>query len=72
MAKHARRQTGNHWFFHSWWGRFITALVFIGVAYGLISLAIDSGSLWQYVAGLFLAYWAIVHFVRGLRQAFSR
>ena len=44
------------------------ALISIGVAYVFASLAIDSGSLFEYVATIFFLVLAIKYFVRAVRR----
>jgi hypothetical protein len=49
----------------------LIGLIYLALAYGFASLAIDSGSLVEYAIALGFIYWAIVHLVRGARHAFS-
>jgi hypothetical protein len=43
----------------------------IGVAYGFASLAIDSGSLLEYLLTIVFVWWAFHHAIRAVRFAFS-
>lgn len=45
-------------------------MIFIGLAYGFASLAIDSGNLLEYAITLVLLWWAVRHAVRAVRFAF--
>jgi hypothetical protein len=45
-------------------GHLVFALVELGVAYWIASLAIDTGSLWQYAVAILLLVGAIQNFVR--------
>ena len=53
-----------------WWMKALLALVFIGLAYGFVSLAIDSGSLWQYAIGIVFFIWAVRYIITDVKQAF--
>ena len=64
------RQTEEQKLIHKWWMRLIIGVVFIGIAYGFASLAIDSGSLWQYALAIIFLVWGVKHLLRGLRAAF--
>jgi len=55
-----------------WWVLLVGAAIFLGLAYGFASLAIDSGSLWQYAVSIIFLVWAVKYVVRGARLAFSR
>lgn len=46
------------------WVRVAMTLIFLGLAYGLASLAIDSGSLLEYALAIFFLAWAIASAVR--------
>ena len=48
------------------------AIVFIGLAYGFASLAIDSGNWLEYLATILLVWWGVKHAWRAVRFAFSR
>ncbi len=57
---------------NEWWVRVSLAVVFLALSYGFISLAIDSGHLWQYAIGIGFLVWAARYLVRGVRFALSR
>lgn len=48
------------------WGRGVMALIFLGIAYGFASLAIDSGSLLEYALAIFFFVWAIKSALRSI------
>jgi len=50
----------------------LIAIVFIGLAYGFASLAIDSGNWLEYLATILLVWWGVKHAWRAVRFAFSR
>lgn len=52
-----------------WWILLLLALLFWGLSYGFASLAIDSGSLWQYAVSIIFLAWGIKYIVRSLKQA---
>lgn len=54
---------------HEWWMLALLALVFLGLSYGFVSLAIDSGSLWQYGVGIIFLIWAVKYVVRIIRRS---
>ncbi|HSX18388.1 MAG TPA: hypothetical protein VLE51_03475 [Candidatus Saccharimonadales bacterium] len=66
------KQTEEQKLIRTWWMRLLLALVFLGIAYGFISLAIDSGSLWQYVIGVGFLLWTIKYLARDVRLVFHR
>ncbi len=43
-------------------------LIFVGIAYGFASLAIDSGNLIEYALTIFFFVWAIKSAVRAVRN----
>ncbi|MEX1059153.1 MAG: hypothetical protein WEC17_01850 [Candidatus Saccharimonadales bacterium] len=55
-----------------WWMLALLALAFLGLSYGFVSLAIDSGSLWQYAVGIIFLIWAVKYIIRSAKLAFSR
>jgi hypothetical protein len=57
---------------HQWWMRASIAVIFIGLAYGFASLAIDSGSLLEYAAAILLLWWGAKHAYRAVRFGFAR
>ena len=67
-----KRQSEEQKLMHRWWILVLLAIVFLGLSYGFISLAIDSGSLWQYAVGIIFLIWAVKYIVRGGRLAISR
>ena len=50
------------------WMRIILFLLFLGIAYGFASLAIDSGNLLEYAIALFFLVWAIKQLIRSIRH----
>lgn len=50
------------------WVRVVIALLFFGIAYGFASLAIDSGSLLEYVATIVFFVQAVMHSLRAIRN----
>ena len=50
------------------WVRAVMALIFLSIAYGFASLAIDSGSLIEYVLAIIFLVWGIKSTVRVLRR----
>jgi hypothetical protein len=50
----------NRWIF------FILALVFLAIAYGFASLAINYGSFWQYALAIVFLVWAVKELKRGV------
>lgn len=50
------------------WVRAVIALLFLVVAYGFASLAIDSGSLLEYAATIIFFVQAIMHAVHAIRN----
>lgn len=66
------KQTEEQKLMHKWWMRVVLAVVFGALAYGFASLAIDSGSIWQYAVAVILLYWSIAHLIRGIRFGLNR
>ena len=66
------KQTTEQRLIHKWWMKLLLALVFLGLAYGFVSLGIDSGSLWQYAIGIAFFVWAVRYMVFGIMHAFHR
>lgn len=52
----------------TWWGRTLMSLVFLSLAYGVASLAIDSGSLFEYALTLILLVLAFKNAVHAVRH----
>jgi len=57
---------------HRWWIRAVLALVFVGLAYGFASWAIDSGAWLTYGLAFFFLVWAFVQLKHGVRYLFPR
>jgi len=72
MAKRVKRHSNKPKRLNSWSVRLGLSVLFLALAYGFASWAIDSGSLWHYAITLTLLYWAVAHGIRGLRFAFAR
>lgn len=68
MAKQSKEQR----LMHQWWMLIVMAIIFLGLSYGFVYLATDSGSLWQYAVSIVFLIWAVKYVVRGTRMAFSR
>lgn len=66
------RRSQNEMTVKKWWFNLLAALALAAAAYGVISLAIDSGNLLEYGLSIMLAGWAISRLVFGLRRAFER
>jgi hypothetical protein len=71
MAKKANRKNQQERLMQTWWIRVLAGLVFLGIAYGFASLAIDSGNLLEYVITIVFIWWAVQHFTRAARLAFK-
>lgn len=54
------------------WVRGVVALLFLGIAYGFASLAIDSGSLLEYAATLIFLGYGIASGTRAIRPQVTR
>lgn len=67
MVRRVERRSQGELLIHKWWVRGIITLVFLGAAYGLISLAINSGSLLEYAAGLICLWYALHSGIRVFR-----
>ncbi len=50
------------------WVRTLLALTFLSIAYGFVSLAIDSGSLIEYALTIFFFVWAIKSAIHAIRK----
>jgi uncharacterized membrane protein HdeD (DUF308 family) len=72
MARRVTRLSMEQKLMHRWWTRIVLALAFLGLGYGFISLALNSGSLIEYAIGIVFLYWGFAHIVRGIRYAFAR
>jgi hypothetical protein len=71
MAKKARNSELEKWL-KVWWARLLLGLVFMAVAYGFASWAIDSGNLLHYALTFVFLYFGVAHFARGIRRVFIR
>ena len=72
MARRVSRRSTEQTLMHRWWMRALIAVIFIGLAYGFASLAIDSGNWLEYLAAILLAWWGVKHAVRAVRFGFAR
>jgi hypothetical protein len=72
MARRVSRKSQEQILMHKWWVRALVALAFVGLAYGFASLAIDSGSLLEYVITIAFFWWAVHHMIYAVRFGFSR
>jgi hypothetical protein len=70
MAKQASRRTSQQVLMGKWWVQFLIALAFLGLAYGFISLALDSAHLWEYALGLIFVWYGVRQAVKAVRFAF--
>ena len=66
------KRTEEQRLMRKWWMLLALAIAFLGLSYGFVSLAIDSGSLWQYAVGIIFLIWAVKYIIQGTRLAFSR
>lgn len=55
-----------------WWMLLILAAVFLVISYGFASLAIDSGSIWQYAVAIIFLVWAAKYVIRSIRLVIAR
>jgi hypothetical protein len=53
-----------------WWLRAFLTVIFLALAYGFASLAIDSGSLLQYAITIIFTWLAVRNGIRTVRFAF--
>ena len=70
MAKKASRQSSQQVLMGKWWVRALIALVFIGLAYGFGSLALDSAHFWEYVLAVVFIWYGVKEAVKAVRFAF--
>lgn len=68
MAKRSEEQE----LIRKWWVLLLLALFFWGLSYGFASLAIDSGSLWQYGVAIVFLVWGAKYIVHSARLAISK
>ncbi|MBI2285580.1 hypothetical protein HYU82_02045 [Candidatus Saccharibacteria bacterium] len=66
------KRTEEQRLMRKWWMLLALAIAFLGLSYGFVSLAIDSGSLWQYAVGIIFLVWAVRYIVRTAKMALSR
>lgn len=52
-----------------WWVRGLIALAFLGLAYGFVSLALDSAHLWEYALGIIFVWYGLRQAVKAVRFA---
>ena len=71
MAKRVSRRSHEQILMHIWWVRALVAVVFIALAYGFASLAIDSGNWLEYALAVVLLWWGVKHAYRAVRFAFA-
>ncbi|HEX5447651.1 MAG TPA: hypothetical protein VFW90_00390 [Candidatus Saccharimonadales bacterium] len=71
MAKRAVKKTEEQILMRQWWVRAILAVVFILIAYGFASLAIDSAHFWEYVLAVIFVWFGVKHAITAVRFAFS-
>ncbi|HET9721776.1 MAG TPA: hypothetical protein VFP32_01985 [Candidatus Saccharimonadales bacterium] len=70
MAKRVISRTEEQMLMQLWWVRAIIAIVFIALAYGFASVAINSGSTWQYAVAIGFLWYGLKQAVRSVRLAF--
>jgi type VI protein secretion system component VasF len=70
MARRVSKKSHQQILMGAWWVRAILAVISVVVAYGFASLAIDSGSLWEYLAAIIFLWYAVHHAIRAVRFAF--
>ena len=71
MARRISRQSQQQALMQTWWTHAVIAVVFILIAYGFASLAIDSGNLVEYVATLAALWYGVRSAISTFRLAFS-
>jgi predicted tellurium resistance membrane protein TerC len=54
----------------TWWVRGLLGIVFLLVAYGFVSLAIDSGSWLEYAIAIILIWFGVKDILRSVRLIF--
>ncbi len=70
MAKKTKSLSSQQALMRAWWVRSLLALVFLGLAYGFISLALDSAHLWEYALGIIFVWYGVKQAVNAVRFAF--
>ncbi len=71
MAKRISRQSQQQQLMQSWGVRAGLAIIFLGLAYGFISLAIDTGSLLEYTAAILSLWYGVVNAIKAVKLGFS-
>lgn len=71
MARRVSRRTHQQVLMDTWWVRAIITFVALLTAYGFASLAIDSGSLFEYAAAIACIWYAFHNGIRAVRLVFS-
>jgi hypothetical protein len=66
------KRTEEQLLMRKWWVLGVLALIFLGLSYGFISLALDSGSLWQYTVGIAFFVWAVKYVIYGGQKVLHR
>lgn len=66
------KQTEEQMLWQKWWMRIVIAIAFLAVAYGFGSLAIDSGSIWQYALAIVFGFFAIKYLIFGVKHLIRR
>jgi type VI protein secretion system component VasF len=69
MARRVSRKTHQQVLMQAWWVRALLALAFILLAYGMASLAIDSGNWLEYAAAIACIWYAVHNGIRAFRLA---
>lgn len=72
MARRIIRQYQQPKVMSTWWVRALFAVIFLSLAYGFVSWAVDSGSMLHWALGLFFLGWAISDVIHSIRFAFDR
>lgn len=72
MAKRVSRKSHNELLIHKWWVNIVIGLIFLAAAYGLASLAINSGNLLEYLLTAIFLIWGLARLVQGVRSSFDR
>ena len=65
------RQTKQQLMLRTWWVRGLLGVVFLLIAYGFASLAIDSGNWLEYAVTLILVWFGIKDLLLSVRLIFS-
>lgn len=70
MAKPSTKKSSQQLMMGRWWIRTLMALAFLGLAYGFISLALDSAHLWEYALGIIFVLYGVKQAITAIRFAF--